>query len=495
MSFFAPKLYFRLFAAILLVVFVISTDVQVYSQKNRSKAKKTRTSKKKTTKKKTKAQLRAEAKRAAARKRKAEAEKKRKAEAARKARQRRARIRRARARKRAFEKSLRTETFKNIQKDNTSTEDLEIRRVAVQALGSRAGTVLVMDAQTGRVLTIVNQEWAIRRSFKPCSTIKLVTGIAGLNEELITAGGNIRSKSYRLDLDDALAYSNNSYFQIVGRNMGSKRMISYAKRLGLGQKTGINVPGEVVGKLPYGNNNARIYSHGDSYEVTPLQLGVMVSTITNGGKLIVPQIPRSRVKRTSFQGFMRRKVSLPMDSLQGVIPGMIGATEYGTARRGVDANLRIAGKTGSCIAHGSWVGLFASVAPVENPQYAVIVITRGQSERGKYAAAVAGKIYKALGTRFERRINDSRLAKKLLIYKPKPKVNAETSAQIDADAGEDFDDADISESAEKVIIVKNSRKPKITKKPSKTVEELFPPVIIRKRGNGITRPRIVKKGQ
>ena len=487
MSVFAPKLYFKLFAAILLVVFVVSADVQVYSQKKRSKAKKTRTSKKKTTKKKTKAQLRAEA-------RKREAEKKRKAAAARKARQRQARIRRARARKRAFEKSLRTETFKNIQADNTSTEDLEIRRVAVQALGSRAGTVLVMDAQTGRILTMVNQEWAIRRSFKPCSTIKLVTGIAGLNEELITSRGNIRSRKYRLDLNDALAYSNNSYFQIVGRNMGSKRMISYAKMLGLGQKTGINAPDEAVGKLPYGNNTARIYSHGDSYEVTPLQLGVMVSTITNGGKLIVPQIPRSRVKRTSFQGFMRRKVSLPMNSLEGVIPGMIGAAEYGTARRGVDANLRVAGKTGSCIAHGSWVGLFASVAPVENPQYAVVVITRGQSERGKYAAAVAGKIYKVLGTRFARN-SDRNLAKKLLIYKPQPKVNARTSAQLDADAGEDFDDADISKADEKVIIVKNPSKPKITKKPSKSVEELFPPVIIRKRGNGITRPRVVKEGQ
>ena len=80
---------------------------------------------------------------------------------------------------------------------------------------------------------------------------------------------------------------------------------------------------------------------------------------------------------------------------------MIGAATYGTARRGVDSSMEVAGKTGSCIGGGSWVGLFASVAPIENPKYAVIVITRGQAERGKYAAAVAGQIYRILQSRFD----------------------------------------------------------------------------------------------
>jgi hypothetical protein len=487
---FSSKLYFRLFTVLFLALFVFSTNVQVYSQKKRSTTQKAQTSKTKP-KKKTKAQLQAEAKKATEAKRKAEAEQKRKAEAAQKRREQQERIRQARARKLAFEKSLRTETFKNINSDDSSMEDSEIRRAAVKALGSRAGTVVVMEAQTGKILTIVNQEWAIRNSFKPCSTIKLVTAIAGLNEDLITSEGNIRSRSFRLDLDDALAYSNNSYFQLVGRNLGSKTMISYAQMLGLGQKTGINAEGEVIGKLPFGNNNARIYSHGDDYEVTPLQLGVMVSTIANGGNLIVPQIPRSNVKKTSFQGFMRRKVNLPLNNLQGVIPGMVGAAEYGTAKRGVDADLRVAGKTGSCIAHGSWVGLFASVAPIDNPQYSVVVITRGQNERGKYAAAVAGQIYQTLSKRFRKK-SDRRSAQNLLIFKPKKKVNAATSAKLDTDAGEDSDDADIGKTSEKIIVVKNPSKPKITKKPNKKPAELFPPIIIRKKSNGSTRPRVVK---
>ena len=87
---------------------------------------------------------------------------------------------------------------------------------------------------------------------------------------------------------------------------------------------------------------------------------------------------------------------MPAHTIEGMLPGMAGAAEYGTARRGVDASMGVAGKTGSCITKGSWIGLFASVAPVEDPKYSVVVITRGEHERGKYAAAVAGRVYEAL---------------------------------------------------------------------------------------------------
>jgi cell division protein FtsI/penicillin-binding protein 2 len=149
-----------------------------------------------------------------------------------------------------------------------------------------------MEAQTGKVLTIVNQDWAIRSGIKPCSTIKLVTGVAGLNEGIINKeDGSVRNTRTRRDLDDAIAFSDNGYFQRVGSNLGSPKMIEYAKDLGLGQPTGLNAPGEYAGKLPYGNNNVRIYSHGDDFEVTPLQLAVLVSEISNGGKKLIPRIP------------------------------------------------------------------------------------------------------------------------------------------------------------------------------------------------------------
>jgi cell division protein FtsI/penicillin-binding protein 2 len=402
--------------------------------------------------------------------------------------------REAQARRIAFERGLRAETIANIGNDNSEGEDLDVRRAAVNALGNHAGTIVVLEPQTGKVLSIVNQDWAIRQSFKPCSTIKLVTAVAGLNEKVINTDGNIRSKRFPLNLDDALAYSNNTYFQTVGAQLGNAKMMSYAQMLGLGQRTGINAENESSGRLAFGNNNGRIYSHGDDFEVTPLQLGVLVSTVSNGGRIIVPHIPRNKFEKANFRGTMRYQVNLPDNNLQGVIPGMIGAAQYGTARRGVDSSLAIAGKTGSCIAHGSWVGLFASVAPVENPKYAVVVITRGQSERGKYAAAIAGKIYQSLRSRLVE-TGDGNLVKVPLELRPETKVNAKVSAQIDTAEGEDSEDNDANKTVQKEIVAAPYA-PKDTIKKEEKSTNLFPTVVVKVRksdeiSNEISRPRIV----
>ena len=66
-----------------------------------------------------------------------------------------------------------------IVKQQRADRALEVRAAAVSALGNHNGTVVVMDPKTGRVYTVVNQDWGLRRGFKPCSTIKLVTGVAG----------------------------------------------------------------------------------------------------------------------------------------------------------------------------------------------------------------------------------------------------------------------------------------------------------------------------
>ena len=431
--------------------------------------------------------------------RKAEAERKRAEEARRQAalaeqRRREQLAREARARKIAFERGLRTDTARNIENDRTDGEDLNVRRAAVTALGSRAGTVVVMEAQTGKILTIVNQEWAIKHGFKPCSTIKLVTGVAGLTEKVINEDGSLRNGSSRMNLDDALAFSNNGYFQRAGVNMGSSKMIGYAKSLGLGEPTGINAEGETAGKLPHGNNNARIYSHGDDFEVTPLQLAVMVSAISNGGKKVVPQIPRPRSERVNFKSHLREQVNVPQRNVEGVLPGMIGAAVYGTARRGVDSTMGVAGKTGSCIGKGSWVGLFASVAPVEDPKYSVVVITRGQGERGKYAAAIAGKVYQALGSQIVRNPNLD-LARRRL--KPEPAVDARTADVLE----EGEEESDEMEAPGEAIIVGSRVNRAVTEQPApkklvqKTAQSkpVFPPVVIifDRSGAEKTRPRIV----
>jgi len=343
------------------------------------------------------------------------------------------------ARRIAFERGLHTETENNILKDKTEGEDLAVRQAAINALGKHAGSVVVMEAQTGKVLTIVNQDWAVRSAIKPCSTIKLVTGVAGLNEGVINKeDGSVRSVSTRRYLDDAIAFSDNGYFQRVGTQIGSQKTIEYAKALGLGEPTGLNTEGEAAGRLPFGNEHAKIYSHGEDFEVTGVQLAVLVSAITNGGHRVLPRIPRTSVEKTRFQTFYRADVNLPSQNVRRLIPGMMGAADYGTARRGVDHSLGIAGKTGSCISKGTWVGLFASVAPIERPKYSVVVITRGPAERGKYAAAVAGQIYSALKPQIVR--TNTNLAQTEFHLQPKSQADARSLAKVADDADENEED-------------------------------------------------------
>jgi penicillin-binding protein 2 len=323
-------------------------------------------------------------------------EARRRAEAARRA---------AIARQRALDQALRDEVQGMIARDNISGEDLQVRRVAVNALGHHAGTVVVMDPITGKVYSIVNQEWGVRRGFKPCSTIKLVTGVAGLSENVIPAAEiTTVSDRSRMDLTSALARSDNPYFERVGSGLGFDKMIHYAKELGLGEKTGANVPFEYPGQLPEmkpGFTLRRMFSYADGFEVTALQLGNLVSAMANGGKLLVPQIPTTQDASAKFKPKVRRKLDIDGNVLQRMVPGMIGAVNYGSGRKAYDPTQTVAGKTGTCNGGGgSWVGLFTSYAPLANPRLAVVVITRGTDARRHLPAAVAGRIYRDLNQRF-----------------------------------------------------------------------------------------------
>jgi len=313
------------------------------------------------------------------------------------------------ARQRALDEGLRNEVQENIAKDNTVGEDLEVRKVAVEALGHHAGTVVVMDPKTGRVYTVVNQDWALRRGFKPCSTIKLVTGVAGLCEKVIQPIETVSDGSnYKIDLTDALAYSNNSYFQHVGGEVGFDKMVTYARELGLGEKTGINYINESPGRVPLFKSGYAVNhmsSHGDDFEVTAIQLAALVSAMSNGGKLLMPHVPRTVEEDSHFKTEVRRKISVENEAWKRMLPGMIGAVNYGSGKKAYNPEQTVAGKTGTCIGQGAWLGLFTSYAPVVNPRLAIVVITRGTDAHQHLPAAIAGNIYRTLSPRFGTQIN------------------------------------------------------------------------------------------
>jgi len=396
----------------------------------------------------------------AGRNRRALLEARRRAEAARRA---------AIARQMAIDRAMRDEVQAFISKDDMTGEDAEVRRVAVNALGNHAGTVVVMDPLTGRVYSIVNQEWALRRGFKPCSTIKLVTGVAGLSENAVplfdTAGDG-----FRLDLTSALAHSDNPFFQQVGARIGGEKMVKYARELGLGEKTGINVPFEFPGRLPEVKPDVverRMFSHADGFEVTPLQLGTLVSAMANGGKLLVPQIAHSAKELNKMSPKVRRQLDITTDVWQRMVPGMVGAVNYGSGRRAYDPTQTVAGKTGTCIGQGGWVGLFTSYAPLANPRLAVVVITQGTDARRHFPAAVAGEIYRQLNHRFGTAIN----------LQVASTLDDEEKEVADAEAAAENGDGDATETqATTAPAAPETSKPATTSEPRSTVKRVLMPL-------------------
>lgn len=357
------------------------------------------------------------------------------------------------ARQRAIDEGMRNEVEANIAKDITVGEDLEVRQAAINALGHHAGTVVVMDPKSGRVYTVVNQDWGLRRGFKPCSTIKLVTGVAGISEkviqpvEAVSVGGN-----YSLNLTEALAHSNNTYFQRVGGEVGFDKMVSYAREMGLGEKTGINYPNESPGRVPlyktgYAVNH--MSSHGDDFEVTAIQLASLVSAMSNGGKLVTPHVPRTVEENSKFKTETRRKVNIEGETWKRMLPGMIGAVNYGSGRKAYRPEQTVAGKTGTCIGQGSWLGLFTSYAPVVDPRLAIVVITRGADARNHLPAAVAGDIYRSLSPRFGTPID-------FQVAKGEGEAGDKKAADLDEEAQETKAATEAEENAEEAAEEKTS---------------------------------------
>jgi cell division protein FtsI/penicillin-binding protein 2 len=102
---------------------------------------------------------------------------------------------------------------------------------------------------------------------------------------------------------------------------------------------------------------------------------------------------------------VRRQLPITTDVWQRMVPGMVGAVNYGSGRKAYDPSQTVAGKTGTCIGDAGWVGLFTSYAPLANPRLAVVVITQGTDARRHLPAAVAGEIYRQLNHRFGTAIN------------------------------------------------------------------------------------------
>ncbi len=307
---------------------------------------------------------------------------------------------------RARDEGLRNIAASNVLKDVTEGEDLYVRSIAVQALAGRSGTVVVMDSTNGRVLTIVNQQMALGSPVKPCSTVKLIVGLAALHEGVFDPTQQIQlgRRGWGMTLTDATARSNNPFFQVLGRRLGYDRVMRYAVDFGFGERTGVNYLTESTGFLPDEGEQetGHMSSHGDGFGVTAIQLSAFTGAIANGGYLYVPRVPRAGESVTSFQPELRRKLDMTLEDRANILTGMVGAVNFGTAKLAYDPIGQVAGKTGTCTGSTDKLGLFTSFSSLERPKLVVTVITTGSTEAGKRAAEIAGRVYRAISINFLR---------------------------------------------------------------------------------------------
>ncbi len=289
--------------------------------------------------------------------------------------------------------------------DITDGEDPVVRQAAIDALGNMNGTVVAIEPTSGRVLAMVNQKLALSSGAQPCSTIKLSVALAALNEGLISRDTEVPlGGRSRMNLTQALAHSNNAYFEALGRKLGFEKVAYYAHQFGLGELAGYDIPGEQLGTYPEEvipqklGGVGKMCSFGEGVSMTPLQLGAMVSAIANGGTLYYLQHPTSPEEITNFQPRIKRQLNIaPL--IPEISVGMAGAVQYGTARRlGLNfSEEEILGKTGTCSHDGTRYGWFASYANTSSGRIVVVIFLEGgRPTFGPKAAEIAGVMYRGL---------------------------------------------------------------------------------------------------
>lgn len=327
-----------------------------------------------------------------------------------------------------------------------------------------AGSAIVMDVNTGGILSMVslpdyddnlfspkisNSNYQLLRDDKnspllnrsiaglypPGSISKIVLASAGLQEGTITASTAFntpaaikigdytfpdwKDHSYEsTNVERALAESNNVFFYSVGggfdkiKGLGIDKIKQYWQLFGLGEKTGIDLPGEASGLLPDSAWKQKVKNEpwyiGDTYHVsigqgdmlvTPIQMLRATAAIANGGKLLQPQIVNKVVDSsgkvvTQFGPNVIRENFISPQNIKTVQEGMRLAVTDGSARSLNDLPVAVAGKTGTAqfLNNEKTHAWFTCYAPYDNPQIAVIVLVDGGGGGHEIAAPVAKEI-------------------------------------------------------------------------------------------------------
>lgn len=305
-----------------------------------------------------------------------------------------------------------------------------------------AASVIMMDPFTGEILALANRPTydpnkggnangsekrnrAITDCYEPGSTFKIIIGVGSLEEKIlkpetlfdvsrggIEVGGKTIHDVHKygvLSFKEVIQKSSNVGSIMIGMKLGKERMYKYAKLLGIGEKTGVDLPGEVSGWMQpperWSGTSLGAIPIGQEVAVTPLQILRAYSAIANGGFLVRPRVvsetvsPDGRVL-ASFKAREMKRVISPKtaETFKDILKTV--TEEGGTGKSAsVDGN-EVAGKTGTAqminpvtkkYSREKFVSSFVGFVPADNPRLAIIVVIyepKGQIYGGVVAAPV-----------------------------------------------------------------------------------------------------------
>ena len=278
----------------------------------------------------------------------------------------------------------------------------------------------------------LNEMWrnkAISDTYEPGSTFKLVTASAALEENITdtdnegefncsggieVAGVRIRCWRYyrphgKESLREALMNSCNPVFIGLGQKIGVKKYYDYLTKFGLLRKTGIDLPGEAnsifLNENKVGPVELATISFGQRFEVTPLQMITMVSTIANKGEYIYPRLVKEIInqdtgEKTEIEIKKGEKV-ISEETSKKILDMMNSVVSEGTGKNAKVEGYEIGGKTGTSedgVNTNKYVTSFIGVASTDDPEVAILITLynptgEGGHQGGGVAAPVAGKIF------------------------------------------------------------------------------------------------------
>lgn len=357
--------------------------------------------------------------------------------------------------------------------------DTKLQKVAIDAVGDYSGSVVALDPRNGEILAMVSApsydpnlfvggisnkayqalrnnperplyDRALRGQYPPASTIKPVIALAGLEFDKTTPWRTIRDpgffklpnqpRKYRdwkreghgiVDMDKAIAQSCDTYFYDLANRLGIDNMHDMGTRFRLGQKTGIDLPGEAAGLMPSRQWKRKRYRQpwypgetlivgiGQGYMLTtPLQLASVASCIAMRGACQTPHLLKTQLSQE--KGRQNKTVEGWMVEVKNsnywnhIIQSMVNVMhdKRGTGRRSAaGAKYQIAGKTGTAqvfslkddeeyeadklARHLHDHALFIAFAPVENPQIAIAVVIEHGGGGSATAAPIARQVMDA----------------------------------------------------------------------------------------------------